>query len=213
MPDCFILVGPEKWCQNHIDFLSKNKESYLLYDKISGNPILENRTYEMINAGDFQTFIYVSRNWGGKGQIEYVAYSSPVKNIHSAPWISRRNLFFLQKELIESYKEYTKEKGINENLIPTEPPGLMPEWDYYDFGVSRHPFYIKDLKEYMKIHSPRKYKIAVRICAIQKIEPTHLDNFTMYGGGSINTGFLNKSFIVARTKNDYRNLFHCDGFK
>ena len=59
----------------------------------------------------------------------------------------------------------------------------------------------------MREHSPRKYKTAIKICDVQRIEPKKLDDFEFYGGGSINTGHLNKSFIVARTNIDYRNLF------
>lgn len=33
MKECLILVGPDKWCQNHINFVNEHKESLLLYDK------------------------------------------------------------------------------------------------------------------------------------------------------------------------------------
>ena len=206
MLDCFILVGPEKWCQNHIDFLSNHTESWLLYDKISRNENLNDRARNMVNHGDFQTFIYVSHNWGGNRLIEYVAYSSSVKKQDFVPWMTKKNRFFLHKNLINDYKESIKEDQRKKN-IPIEPPGLLPEWDYYDFGVRSRPCIIKDLRKYVREHAPRKYKTAIKICDVQRIEPKKLDDFEFYGGGSINTGHLNKSFIVARTNLDYRNLF------
>lgn len=203
MKECLILVGPDKWCLNHVNFLNEHKESLLFYDKFPRNYNAFNmKGNEMIQKGDFKTYIYVSKNWGGDGKIEYVAYTHPL-NEKSFRYIAPPNVFFLQKELIAQYKEVLETMGNEESSKlprPIEPPGILPNWDYYDFGKSKNPKIIENVKEYMKDHLPRPYNIAIKIHEIKKIKSKKLDEFEILGGGSIKNSHLENSFIIALPK-------------
>ena len=208
MEECLILVGPDKWCKNHINFLLEHNESLLLYDKFPKKTgTLNDKGNKMIQKGDFYTFIYVSKGWGGDGKIEYVAYTPPM-NERSSRYIIGHNMFFLDQELIDEYKKITEtmeNDQINKLRMPIKPPGILPKWDYYDFSGDRRAAVIQNVKEHMKDqmlkgHMPRPYNIGIKINSIKKIEPKLLDEFKLYGGGSINNGHLNNSFIIANQK-------------
>ena len=99
MKNCLILVGPDKWCQNHIKNIHEHHESCLLYDKFPRqNNTIKERAYEMINEGGFQTFIYVSKAWRGRGTIDYVASTLP-GNGKQVGWKTRNNNQFYQNPL------------------------------------------------------------------------------------------------------------------
>lgn len=216
MVRCLLLVGPEKWCLNHFDVIHNHNESWLLYDKFPVNENDKKRISEMIEAGNFQIFIYVSKNWGGKGKIEYVAYTPKKKGrrIVDTP-LHGTNGFYIDDELIPENNKNMK-AGRSEKsakwLWPEKPPGFVPKWDYYDFGVSRHPFDIGDSKEYMKEHLPRAYNIAIKIIDFRKIEPKDLDEFKNFDDKKfkdkpISIGQLKNSFIIAHTNSDYGKKF------
>jgi len=203
MEECLILVGPDKWCKNHINFLLEHNESLLLYDKFPKKTgTLNDKGNKMIQKGDFYTFIYVSKGWGGDGKIEYVAYTPPM-NERSSRYIIGHNMFFLDQELIDEYKKITEtmeNDPINRLRMPVKPPGILPTWDYYDFSGSRRATVIQNVKEHMQDHRPRPYNIAIKINNIIKIECKLLDEFKLFGGGPITDGHLKNSFIIAHQK-------------
>ena len=197
MKDCLILVGPDKWCQNHIKNIHENHESCLLSDKFPTNSFLENKATEMINNGGFQTFIYVSRKWLGKGTIDYVASTSFEKGKQVGWKTGNPNQFFLHEELIE----YFKLLNVDNKMRAKKTQCILPKWDYYDFKDSRKPIVIQDVKEFMKDHQPRFYNVAIKINDLKKIEPIELNQFELFDGSTINNANLQSSFIIAHLKN------------
>lgn len=197
MKNCLILVGPDKWCQNHIKNIHEHHESCLLYDKFPRqNNTIKERAYEMINEGGFQTFIYVSKAWRGRGTIDYVASTPPGKGKQVGWKTPRQNQFYLHKELTE----YFSHLKVDNTMKPIKSPCILPKWDYYDFKDSRNPFVIDNVKEFMKNHSPRFYNVAIKINDLNKIEPMKLDQFEMFDGRTITDAHLLSSFIIARLK-------------
>ena len=210
MVRCLILVGPEKWCLNHTNVIRDHGESWLLYDKYPIQESDKNRINDMMRKGGFQTFIYLSQNWGGDGKIEFVAYTPPTKG-DRVLWSTENDEFYLDHELIPETNKKIRAGRSERNarsLKPKKPPGFTPKWDYYDFGVSRKPILIKNIKNYIDDHLPRSYNVAVKITDIQRIEKKELTQFHNFNNSDINTGQLLNSFIVAQTKNDYRNKFN-----
>lgn len=129
MVRCLILVGPEKWCLNHKRVIEDKKESWLLYDKFPIKETDKKQVLDMISKGNFQTFIYISKNWGGNGRIEYVAYTpSKVDKVYDEP---SNEEFYLDEELITGGKMKAGRSEKNVKILrPKKPPGYYPKWDY-----------------------------------------------------------------------------------
>lgn len=198
MVSCIILVGSKIWCENHKKVVQDKGESWLLYDRFPINKIDIKHLSFFIQNGDFITCICITKQFGGNRNIEYVAYTAKKtdKNIIKVP---NSGEYYFDEELIKNCPGInpTTKKGFD---IPIRAPGPCPSWEDYDFV---------DMKVKGKVERlPRPYNIAIKITNIQALEVPLSEFRNLRNESPINTGQLQKSFIIARTNN-----LHIENFR
>ena len=192
MVSCIMLVGSERWCENHEKVIHDKGESWLLYDRFPINNIDIKNIRAFMQNGDFLTCICVTKKFGGNRNIEYVAYTPKLTDKNVIEISHSKGEYYFDEELIKNCPgtNPTAKKGFN---IPIKPPGPCPSWEDYDFVNVE----IKNKIEQL----PRPYNVAIKITNIQAIEVPLIEFRNLRNENSINEGQLQKSFIIARTNN------------